>query len=44
MPASEFVGWLDFYKAKQKKEEASKGNLLAMDDEQIAQQFGVKGK
>ena len=47
MPSSELVGWINFYQAKSKdkkrQEEVSKGNLLAMDESELAATFG-KGR
>lgn len=47
MPSSELTEWIEFYKSKEeekkKQGEVKKGNLLAMDDEQLAKTFG-KGK
>ena len=46
MPSSELVGWINFYEAKAKdkkrQEEVSKGNILAMDDSQLAATFGKR--
>jgi hypothetical protein len=39
MPVSELMGWIAFYGEKRRKEEASKGNLLAMDEGQIIGAF-----
>ena len=46
MPSSELSEWIEFYrqKAEEKKrqEEVGKGNLLAMDDGQLASTFGKR--
>ena len=43
MPSSELSEWIEFYRQKaeekEKQEEVSKGNLLAMDDDQLAATF-----
>ena len=40
MPTAELMGWVEFYGEKRRKEEVSKGNLLAMDENQIIGAFG----
>ena len=35
MPASEYVGWMMFYKERARKEDAKNGNLLAMDPDDM---------
>ena len=47
MPVSELTEWIEFYRSKEadkkKQEEVKKGNLLAMDNDQLAKTFG-KGR
>lgn len=47
MPMSELIEWIDFYQTREsnrkQRDEVKKGNLLAMDDDQLAATFG-KGK
>ena len=46
MPSSELSEWIEFYRTKaqekKKQEEVKKGNLLAMDDDQLASTFGKR--
>lgn len=47
MPVSELTEWIEFYRSKEaekkQQEEVKKGNLLAMDNDQLAKTFG-KGR
>lgn len=43
MPVSEYMGWLAFFEDRNRRMEAEKGNLLAMDsDEMVRNLTGAK--
>jgi hypothetical protein len=44
LPTSEFQGWLSFYAEKSRREKVSRGDLAAMDDDEIVdglRQLGI---
>ena len=36
----EYLGWVEFYKERDRKQDADSGNLLAMDPDDIMRKFG----
>ena len=41
MSATEYFGWIEFYNEKKRKEEAAKGNILAMNPDDLVKGFGI---
>ena len=35
MGAAEYLGWIAFYSERNRKQEAERGNLMAMDEDEI---------
>jgi hypothetical protein len=41
MSASEYVGWIDFHKERQRQEEKQNGNLLAGNEDDLLRGLGL---
>lgn len=39
MPTSEYMGWLLFFAEQNRQQEVSKGNLLAMNEDEVMERF-----
>jgi len=43
MSSSEYMGWIAYFDEKERKKEVSKGNLIAMNDDEITKAFPRAG-
>lgn len=44
MPASEYMGWIDYFAEKARQDEVRKGNIMAMNEDEVAEHFANGGK
>lgn len=40
LPITEYLGWINFFEDQQRKQEGKGGNILAMDEDELARRFG----
>lgn len=43
LPSSEYMGWIAYFDEKERKKEVEKGNLMAMNEDEIARHFSDAG-
>jgi len=39
LPASEYLGWIAYFEEKERKKEVKRGNIMAMDSEELTKAF-----